>query len=184
MAIRDHPRMCGEHQADAYVMNPLDGSSPHVRGALVLHSTAGELDGIIPACAGSTRIRLDRRLSWRDHPRMCGEHGMALIGDALSSGSSPHVRGAPVESFDVPVQVGIIPACAGSTCLAPASRKLTRDHPRMCGEHDVCVMARVLATGSSPHVRGAPAVVVPLMRLTGIIPACAGSTSGQGTDRR
>ena len=92
---RDHPRMCGEHpQAHCRATFWL-GSSPHVRGAQCSVSQAQLMNGIIPACAGSTeRLAVSRcrregssphvrgaltqpssglRLA-RDHPRMCGEH--------------------------------------------------------------------------------------------------------------
>ena len=54
--------------------------------------------------------------------------------------------------------MGIIPACAGSTCPSALVMQIRRDHPRMCGEH--LGFGRPLASplGSSPHVRGAPAV--------------------------
>ena len=116
MERRDHPRMRGEHQPQA---------------ALVLHPA-----GIIPACAGSTKIRREnkaaiegssphargarrrgtpRTASAWDHPRMRGEHGLERV---------VNLRHA-----------GIIPACAGSTCST--SRR------------DRAVL------GSSPHARGA-----------------------------
>ena len=50
----------------------------------------------------------------------------------------------------------------------------------MCGEHRVRLICRVLRTGSSPHVRGAPAAVVVCHLVRGIIPACAGSTNRRG----
>ena len=51
--------------------------------------------GIIPACAGSTFIIHAHRGSYRDHPRMCGEHSVQIDRDNAIKGSSPHVRGAP-----------------------------------------------------------------------------------------
>ena len=54
--VWDHPRMCGEHH-----INP---------------ENVGHGGGIIPACAGSTKISVSYEPRFR--------------------GSSPHVRGAPV----------------------------------------------------------------------------------------
>ena len=51
---RDHPRMCGEHYGRQQSANQLQGSSPHVRGALLHVSPRMRHGGIIPACAGST----------------------------------------------------------------------------------------------------------------------------------
>ena len=72
--FRDHPRMCGEHLPESAICGHSRGSSPHVRGAQNLLPIMQDLDGIIPACAGSTCARLSARLEHGDHPRMCGEH--------------------------------------------------------------------------------------------------------------
>ena len=50
-------------------------------------------EGIIPAYAGNTGLQLVASNVKQDHPRVCGEHGMADIGDAFNSGSSPRMRG-------------------------------------------------------------------------------------------
>ena len=47
--------MCGEHTDADSVSTSASGSSPHVRGALVAAAEYGDDNGIIPACAGSTR---------------------------------------------------------------------------------------------------------------------------------
>ena len=51
----DHPRMCGEHPHLQESVSVQWGSSPHVRGAQILVGVSGQREGIIPACAGSTR---------------------------------------------------------------------------------------------------------------------------------
>ena len=173
---RDHPRMCGEHLAQNGTQGLQTGSSPHVRGALVLLSAAGELDGIIPACAGSTRSRCSTSISGRDHPRMCGEHGVGGAYAECSRGSSPHVRGALGPRRCSHTGVGIIPACAGSTKRTELSLLRSGDHPRMCGEHNIVFVPYNLYRGSSPHVRGAPVRFRGRRPRSGIIPACAGST--------
>ena len=114
----------------------------------------------------------------RGHPRMRGEHRQA--------GPTP----AAVR--------GIIPACAGSTWQDAFRKRLNRDHPRMRGEHYRPVPSRLALPGSSPHAWGARAHAKapsdglgdqPRMRgehqrafrlrqqTSGIIPACAGSTT-------
>ena len=45
-----------------------------MRGALLGRTTEAEVDGIIPAYAGSTRTILVADDGRRDHPRVCGEH--------------------------------------------------------------------------------------------------------------
>ena len=73
-------------------------------------------DGIIPACAGSTTASRSRSGASWDHPRMRGEHLERILTVDMSEGSSPHARGAPLAVYVDRHAVGIIPACAGSTC--------------------------------------------------------------------
>ena len=54
----------------------------------------------------------------------------------------------------------------------------------MCGEHSVIYGWVSKRTGSSPHVRGARLGTAIGGVFTGIIPACAGSTSVKGQPRR
>ena len=51
----DHPRIRGEHRPELLCRQRVDGSSPHTRGAPVVHRLARLVGGIIPAYAGSTR---------------------------------------------------------------------------------------------------------------------------------
>ena len=173
--------MCGEHRTGRPYFAIVQGSSPHVRGAL-LHLRVDARDrGIIPACAGSTHHESDGADDERDHPRMCGEHFQTKRARIRLSGSSPHVRGAPHLMAELRGQSGIIPACAGSTALISINSPVSRDHPRMCGEHAVAVRVFPYSWGSSPHVRGARGSCVVPERVGGIIPACAGSTKGSMT---
>ena len=70
----DHPRACGEHRHWLGGACVVEGSSPRMRGTLLLE--AGRLwpDGIIPAHAGNTASMAKYGLPVRDHPRACGEH--------------------------------------------------------------------------------------------------------------
>ena len=167
--------MCGEHWSQCRVCAPVEGSSPHVRGALVSSFIKTIQCGIIPACAGST-LGMGNwcRFRW-DHPRMCGEHKSMAFCVGTLRGSSPHVRGALVWSCPYCGHSGIIPACAGSTRYSTTGKQGRRDHPRMCGEHHavssgphpagdhprmcgehLSFMAFLMVSaGSSPHVRGA-----------------------------
>ena len=169
--------MCGEHLRPCVVIAGLLGSSPHVRGALLRVRAERQSTGIIPACAGSTMATVILLMNWRDHPRMCGEHYMSLRSDRIGAGSSPHVRGAPASNPLAVVASGIIPACAGSTAYFSRYSSRSRDHPRMCGEHFDAISALQRTAGSSPHVRGALHDTMHDLAETGIIPACAGSTS-------
>ena len=148
--------MCGEHRSIVGIGVACQGSSPHVRGARRPRQPGIRPNGIIPACAGSTQVRLRRRPWTEDHPRMCGEHRSGFNALFFLTGSSPHVRGARKDSPLRRCHSGIIPACAGSTLTLAVSRSRARDHPRMCGEHRRLLPKTAWKTGSSPHVRGAP----------------------------
>ena len=152
---RDHPRMCGEHRNIIACICVSLGSSPHVRGAQKHCRHRRGVPGIIPACAGSTKLISHVPFVGGDHPRMCGEHLVDRARRGLWSGSSPHVRGAPFVDRFVISRSGIIPACAGSTGSRMDAHDEPRDHPRMCGEHAWLEACRVELQGSSPHVRGA-----------------------------
>ena len=147
--------MCGEHRHDAVKHVIGRGSSPHVRGARTGNPSAISMSGIIPACAGSTHRSREYYSAPRDHPRMCGEHSSGRHELCHGSGSSPHVRGAPVGRVHRLCPPGIIPACAGSTHWQYRGRASAGDHPRMCGEHAGGRPPQHEIAGSSPHVRGA-----------------------------
>ena len=171
--------MCGEHSPPMAIGAMVTGSSPHVRGAPTRPTRQPSRPGIIPACAGSTARPMRHEASPRDHPRMCGEHWYAIISNRHTTGSSPHVRGALPMCPPRPRSDGIIPACAGSTPFEYMRSYVNRDHPRMCGEHYVPIIAAYNLMGSSPHVRGARATYQRDEPVCGIIPACAGSTYPQ-----
>ena len=154
------------------------GSSLRARGALVTFRRLTAGAGIIPACAGSTPAAAGR-WSWRgDHPRVRGEHvDPGRVRQAME-GSSPRARGAP-DLLRVFLQGhGIIPACAGSTHWVEWAKGRKRDHPRVRGEHAGPGGDFPEGQGSSPRARGAPAPGPCAHPSSGIIPACAGSTSG------
>ena len=176
LVVGDHPRMCGEHRFSHPATMRLKGSSPHVRGAQRRWMVYCLIFGIIPACAGSTSQKRSYSTRFWDHPRMCGEHEYCHCGGGALRGSSPHVRGAPNRCSEHRAVFGIIPACAGSTCLVSKHCSRKRDHPRMCGEHAIRCARQCPTTGSSPRVRGAPCHPTQPPRKQRIIPACAGST--------
>ena len=94
----------------------------------------------------------------------------------MELGSSPHARGAPAVVGVDERDVGIIPACAGSTELHAGRRHRAGDHPRMRGEHAPDNASATCSRGSSPHARGALVEELIVVGRHGIIPACAGST--------
>ena len=172
----DHPRIRGEHlQCFLHFPEP-GGSSPHTRGALAADLLHRRQTGIIPAYAGSTRDRVFGEDALGDHPRIRGEHPRSCSTVAVSLGSSPHTRGAPVNLVQGLVELRIIPAYAGSTQPRESTGSLGQDHPRIRGEHGFFRQVAGEAFGSSPHTRGAPSHSRRRAVGNGIIPAYAGST--------
>ena len=199
---RDHPRIRGEHHAGLGRRRDACGSSPHTRGAHVGDAAALDGDGIIPAYAGSTGRRRRRGRSYRDHPRIRGEHLPPAPAAAPTRTSSPHTRGALVDVVGRAASGGIIPAYAGSTAALASQAHSIADHPRIRGEHRGDSSQNHEDRGSSPHTRGARPPLSwrarsardhPRIRgehsvtefevpdVDGIIPAYAGSTSASGT---
>ena len=90
----DHPRVCGEHNRIPADSVDCLGSSPRMRGALIVIDDHLVVPGIIPAYAGSTsRTARSGRIP-EDHPRVCGEHSYPIDKLMLDEGSSPRMRGA------------------------------------------------------------------------------------------
>ena len=168
--------MCGEHAASGAGYVPNTGSSPRVRGTPVVVPSVSVRFGIIPACAGNTQGRIGVNVAVRDHPRVCGEHETNTAKGRRFKGSSPRVRGTQVEGGMLVQPVGIIPACAGNTRCPAARRALSRDHPRVCGEHSRWTDPEEGTVESSPRVRGTHAGHHRAVLQPGIIPACAGNT--------
>ena len=106
---------------------------------------------------------------------MCGEHfdlnGLSLV----PKGSSPRVRGTYTIKAMLKTNCGIIPACAGNILTPLECERLQGDHPRVCGEHRNLRGKMSRREGSSPRVRGTCSVAIDVVRLIGIIPACAGN---------
>ena len=173
---RDHPRVCGEHLTSCVMVVSSMGSSPRMRGTLVVAELLGHESGIIPAYAGNTWNRQRQASPCWDHPRVCGEHAV-LNSDALPfTGSSPRMRGTLLHHALALASGGIIPAYAGNTCETCEGSSDGGDHPRVCGEHAMVSATALAVRGSSPRMRGTQSRCRPCMRRTGIIPAYAGNT--------
>ena len=107
---------------------------------------------------------------------MCGEHLALQCLHARRMGSSPRVRGTPARHVCRRWSPGIIPACAGNTHDTVGTDTIARDHPRVCGEHQLLNGLQTSIEGSSPRVRGTPRLTEAGSGNSGIIPACAGNT--------
>ena len=175
-SARDHPRVCGEHQPRSRRTQDRPGSSPRMRGTLIIGASARTMQGIIPAYAGNTVVVIMVAWGVRDHPRVCGEHFRGFSSFAFPWGSSPRMRGTrrpPVLRLRFR---RIIPAYAGNTSLLPSRLGSARDHPRVCGEHAAMTLDVYADLGSSPRMRGTRQGRARRDHPGGIIPAYAGNT--------
>ena len=126
-SAQDHPRSRGVHI--------LRGSSPLARGPHQLPRSAGRIDGIIPARAGSTQPVCGTQKSGQDHPRSRGVHIRRLRCAVYQQGSSPLARGPLSMILLSHSPTRIIPARAGSTVQTQNGREKFKDHPRSRGVH-------------------------------------------------
>ena len=152
------------------------GSSPRVRGAVVLADGTDSVVGIIPACAGSSSARLWGGDVEGNHPRACGEQLRYISLVRYRLGSSPRMRRAVAGASAYLSKFGIIPAHAGSSFWLGGVPDRGRDHPRVCGEQWRRSLMNVYIGGSSPCVRGAERRPDGVILQPGIIPARAGNS--------
>lgn len=76
--VSGSPRVCGEHDTSVFGMPTMIGSPPRVRGARLRHQRLLWPVRVTPARAGSTPTRSpSSSITW-DHPRMYGEHVLAI----------------------------------------------------------------------------------------------------------
>ena len=79
IAIKDHPRGCGEHYHNCFASLRHWGSSPRMRGTRPSFIHGAEPTRIIPADAGNTPSLFRLLRLKRDHPRGCGEHAALTL---------------------------------------------------------------------------------------------------------
>ena len=113
---RDHPRGCGAHPRHHQGFCREQGSSPRVRGSLILRYLRTSSSGIIPAGAGLTVPFVTTVTHKGDHPRGCGAHHMAITEEQLKT---DHPRG-----------------CGAHQLLAARPTRLGGSSPRVRGSRD------------------------------------------------
>ena len=153
LTTRDHPRVCGKNSLKKATILGALGSPPRVREKPLVISLRRYTVGITPACAGKTLERESSRLSWEDHPRVCGKNLEYLLETLTLWGSPPRVREKPVSGFVVVSNVGITPACAGKTHYPSVECCQAEDHPRVCGKNASLERFWTTTWGSPPRVR-------------------------------
>ena len=132
---RAHPRSRGENSSLALCVVVATGSSPLTRGKRLPKSSAGHLQGLIPAHAGKTGSRV-RSGRWKPaHPRSRGENKVHAVRTQITKGSSPLTRGKRRSGEPLRRGRGLIPAHAGKTADCCAECVELGAHPRSRGEN-------------------------------------------------
>ena len=147
-----------------------------MRGKPIFGRAPFFLSGLIPACAGKTSESVFRSALRSAHPRVCGENFTEDTSCLEILGSSPRVRGKPVQRSSKSARCRLIPACAGKTVNGKTWKRKTEAHPRVCGENPAPAPVGMSSLGSSPRVRGKRQSTRENTVLWGLIPACAGKT--------
>ncbi len=130
-----HPRVCGEHIVGSFNQDRSTGSSPRVRGTCINLGSHSHYRRFIPACAGNILLFYVSFSLPPVHPRVCGEHLVAVAHPHVMLGSSPRVRGTCDSGIVGVHEIRFIPACAGNICDQRWNADRDTVHPRVCGEH-------------------------------------------------
>ena len=157
IANRDHPRVRGEKSAWLACATTRRGSPPRARGEARPCRYCARPRRITPACAGRRILIENISFPVKDHPRVRGEKGDAVMMQKLRSGSPPRARGEAVQFRRLDVSDGITPACAGRRAGVSKST--------------------VTVWGSPPRARGEVRVYLARIRKHRITPACAGRST-------
>ena len=151
---RDHPRVCGEKGCCKFSSRNHSGSPPRMRGKDLSDNELQVLDGITPAYAGKSVIRISDGCLRRDHPRVCGEKAHLRKMSCLLLGSPPRMRGKGRCHHPVIFVDRITPAYAGKSLLNTDNTTAARDHPRVCGEKTQNPIGGQFQQGSPPAYAG------------------------------
>ena len=121
---RDHPRVCGEKLGDLSEATANGGSPPRMRGKDAQVEKLPDYVGITPAYAGKSFLK-----------------SFLLY---LPSGSPPRMRGKVCGALRRTPMLGITPAYAGKRVCRLVLGILFQDHPRVCGEKQICENREVI----------------------------------------
>ena len=159
---------------------PSHGLSPLARGTRLHIYTYTLNRRFIPAGAGNTRFRLNRKISTPVYPRWRGEHNTDPLYGFCEHGLSPLARGTLGNHLPDLRAVRFIPAGAGNTprqkCLFPRRSV----YPRWRGEHHGPDGSNNFTAGLSPLARGTPKRKCQYCQNHRFIPAGAGNTDVAG----
>ena len=133
--------------------------------------------GITPAYAGKSIQTFQFVQYHRDHPRVCGEKFTTLHGENDFWGSPPRMRGKACGLFQLVESPGITPAYAGKREGPKNAQSKVGDHPRVCGEKEICRKTQNIVPGSPPRMRGKASSHFCTCSTFGITPAYAGKST-------
>ena len=173
---QDHPRTCGEQSIICNIIHSKIGSPPHMRGTVNKKNFGERFEGITPAHAGNSRLRLGSPSSGKDHPRTCGEQCFTRAAVPCARGSPPHMRGTVPPCSVQTGPPGITPAHAGNSDRHRHRCCILKDHPRTCGEQKEILCPSTCTAGSPPHMRGTVQDIVSNGNAVRITPAHAGNS--------
>ena len=112
------------------------------------------LSRITPAYAGKSHRHDVYIMLQQDHPRLCGEKRLISISSSSSTGSPPPMRGKGFAPLRFSAESRITPAYAGKSWIPITQFFNIQDHPRLCGEKDLCRACVGCRQGSPPPMRG------------------------------
>ena len=138
---RAHPHVCGEHACHSWLLRLLLGSSPRMRGTLLLTVLRVSSSGLIPTYAGNTAVARHLTPLAGAHPHVCGEHDSSPSRRVSFQGSSPRMRGTRRLGFRCWRCRGLIPTYAGNTRAGARKHGFSGAHPHVCGEHPLSQQA-------------------------------------------
>ena len=139
------------------------------------------MGGLSPPVRGKPRRCMFRGRATKVYPRPCGGNNITTGDRFIFKGLSPPVRGKlPIALICI---FGSIPARAGETSSAALSYTSFEVYPRPCGGNAPLLHSDSSAQGLSPPVRGKHPAPKAASTDSGSIPARAGETSRQPTQR-
>ena len=169
-----HPHACGATEQLLYRNHPLLGTSPRVRGNLPFLTMHSSILRYIPTRAGQPHRRRRTKNNRRVHPHACGATFKYKLRTSCRNGTSPRVRGNPIQLPLVTPAGGYIPTRAGQPGEVPRGRKRLAVHPHACGATYSSSFSSWSTAGTSPRVRGNRVRRDSHIRIRGYIPTRAG----------
>ena len=152
------------------------GAHPRVRGDVCVSSLSGQRRrGLTPACAGTSAPGLSGRCRARAHPRVRGDVLSDAGSPGLRQGSPPRARGRHERQIGQ-CPPGLTPACAGTSEAIEFDLLTHGAHPRVRGDVQAGPSRGVADEGSPPRARGRRRMIPTPQSITGLTPACAGTS--------